>query len=259
MKISVVMPSLNQVAFLPRAIESVLSQRGSFELELIVVDGGSTDGCVEVLSRIDDARLTWTTGPDDGQSDAINRGMARANGDLLAWLNSDDTYAPDALQAVCDGFARHPDRHWLTGQCDIVDRAGRSIRRPIARYKNRRLARYTRRALLRENFISQPATFWRRKAWRDVGPLDTGLHWTMDYDLWLRLSELGDPLVLQHTLARFRLYDTSKTGSFNRAQYDEGHRVAKRYAPSGSLDLIAHRFNVEKIVWAYRVMKRFKA
>lgn len=255
MKISIVMPSYNQASFLQQAIDSVLDQAGSMDLQLIVVDGGSTDHSVQILSKYDDPRLTWSSSPDRGQSDAINKGMALASGDILAWLNSDDYYRAGALQAVANAFEQDPDRAWLTGRCSIVNKTGEPIRRMVTRYKDRRLARYRRGTLLRENYISQPATFWRRWAWEAVGPLDTDLNWAMDYDLWLRLSRLSDPILVDREIACFRLHSTSKTGNFQRAQYDEGYRVACRHAPKGSVNLLMHRLNVEKIVLAYRAAR----
>lgn len=255
MKISIVTPSYNQADFLAQTIPSILSQQGGFELELIVVDGGSTDHSVAVLRGIDDPRLRWTSEKDEGQSDAINKGFAQATGDVLAWLNSDDLYVPGALQQVADAFGQAPEAAWLTGYCPIIDAQSRPIRGFVSRYKNKQLGRYTYGRLLRENFISQPATFWRAAAWARTGPLDTGLHWTMDYDLWLRLGKVSDPVVLPHPLAQFRLYETSKTGSFDRAQYDEGYAVAQRYGEGARSDLRWHKFNVEKIVSAYRVLK----
>jgi len=257
MKISIVMPSYNQASFLPEAIGSVLDQEGDFEAELIVVDGGSEDGSVGVLRSIVDPRMVWSSEPDEGQSHAINKGFAKATGDVYAWLNSDDCYLPGALLAVARGFEASPDKAWLTGPCLIVDRDDHAIRGAVTRYKNSRLRRYSRSSLFRENYISQPATFWRASAWEQVGPVDQALNWTMDYDLWLRLSALGDPIILEQDLAAFRLYQESKTGSFQRAQYDEGYRVACRYLPGWSVDRVCHRLNVEKIVWSYRVAKWF--
>jgi hypothetical protein len=125
----------------------------------------------------------------------------------------------------------------------------------VVRYKERRLRRYSYRGLLRENFIPQPAVFWRRDFGAEVGPLDESLHWTMDYDLWLRMGRRCDPLVIDALLARFRLHEASKSGDFNRRQFDEGYEVARRYFGGDWQSRLAHRFNVEKIVWAYRVMR----
>jgi glycosyltransferase involved in cell wall biosynthesis len=259
MRISIITPSFNQCVFLRRTLDSVLGQRGPFELEWIVIDGGSSDGTIDLLRSIDDRRLRWISEPDRGQSDAINKGMALAGGEVVAWLNSDDLYADGALAAVAEAFRQHPEARWLVGRCDIIDAGDREIRPAITRYKNRRLARYSYRRLLRENFISQPAVFWRRDFGQEMaagrGLLDDSLHWTMDYDLWLRMGRASPPLVLDRTLARFRLHERSKSGQVDRRQFDEGYAVAARYFNGDRPSRWAHRLNVEKIVTAYRVMR----
>ena len=256
MKLSIITPSFNGRRFLEQTSRSILSQRGDFELEWIVVDGGSTDGTIEFLHTFDtDPRVRWTREKDRGQSDAINKGMERATGDVVAWLNTDDLYTSGTLAAVADAFAQNANTQWLVGRYEIIDAAGRVIRPSVARYKERSLRRYTYRALLRENFISQPAVFWRRDFGRAVGPLDESLHYTMDYDLWLRMGRAAPPLFLDRVLAQFRLHETSKTGQVNREQFDEQYRVACRYVGDDRLSRWVHRFNVEKIVWAYRVMR----
>ena len=115
-KISVVTPSFNQCGFLSRTAESILSQRGDFELEWIVIDGGSTDGSVELLRGIADPRLRVISEPDRGQSHALNKGLVLAAGDVIAWLNADDLYPPGALAAVAEAFTAHPDAGWLVGR-----------------------------------------------------------------------------------------------------------------------------------------------
>jgi len=255
MKISIVTPSLNQAGFLPATLASVLGQEGDFELEHRVIDAGSTDGSLDVLRAFDDPRFSFISEPDDGQADAINKGFALTSGEIVAWLNSDDLYEPGALTAVAEAFAANPDKAWLTGRCIIVDEHNRPVRAGVRRYKDRRLRRYTYRALLRENFISQPATFWRREALPDDRPLDTTLNWAMDYDLWLRLGRVSDPIVLDRPLARFRLHARSKTGDFSRRQYDEDLAVARRYLPDSRVAHARRRLHTEKIVLGYRVMR----
>lgn len=255
MKISIITPSFNQCGFLPRTAESILSQAGDFAFEWLVIDGGSADGSAAYLASIRDPRVRFTSEPDRGQSHAINKGLAAAGGDVVAWLNADDEYAPGALAAVAAAFARQPEAQWLVGGCDIIDAAGRPIRPAVVRYKARRLGRYSYRALLRENFIPQPAVFWRREFGREFGPVDESLHWTMDYDLWLRMARRCAPLVVDVPLARFRLHGASKSGAFDRRQFDEGYEVACRYAGGDWASRLAHRLNVEKIVAAYRVLR----
>jgi len=269
MRIWIVTPSLNQSGYLRQTIDSVLAQAGDFDLRHIVVDGGSADGTVELLRSITDPRLSWTSEPDAGQSDAVNKGLATVDmagspvgmgggcdqGDVVGWLNSDDLYRPGALAAVAAAFA-NPAVPWAVGRYRVVDDAGTPIRQSIVRYKERKLRRYAYRALLRENFIAQPAVFWRASFGRRVGPLDTSLHYTMDYDLWLRMGRLAPPVLIDRELADFRVHGGSKTGRINRAQFDEGYAVARRHFGGDGASLLVHRFNVEKIVWAYRVLQR---
>jgi glycosyltransferase involved in cell wall biosynthesis len=254
-KVSIVTPSFNQVDFLRQTMRSILDQQGEFDLQWIVADGGSTDGSVELLAECDDDRLTFSSEPDDGQSDAINKALDRATGDVIGWLNSDDLYCDGTLAAVVDAFAAHSDAGWLVGRCDIVDGAGNEIRPFVTRYKNRALDRYSYTRLLRENFISQPAVFWRRKFGEQAGRLDKSLKWTMDYDLWLRMGRMSDPLIVDRTLSQFRLYQTSKTGRLDRRQYDEEYAVACRYMAGRTWTRWMHKLSVERTVWAYRAMR----
>jgi glycosyltransferase involved in cell wall biosynthesis len=254
-KLSIVTPSLNGRRFLERTARSILSQSGNFELEWLVIDGGSTDGTVEFLQGLGDPRVRCLSEGDRGQSHAINKGLALAAGDVVAWLNTDDVYAPGALAAVAEAFASNPAARWLVGRYEVIDESDRPMRSGVVRYKERWLRRYSYRALLRENFISQPAVFWRREFGREVGPLDESLHWTMDYDLWLRMGRRAAPVFLDRVLARFRLHPASKTGAVDRRQFDEQYAVACRYLDDDRMSRLVHRLNVEKIVWAYRVMR----
>jgi glycosyltransferase involved in cell wall biosynthesis len=253
-KISIVTPTLNGLPLLRETAASILSQEGDFDLQWIVVDGGSTDGTVQWLTSLDDRRVTWTSEPDHGQAEAINKGMTRADGDVVAWLNCDDLYAPGALTAVANAFAAHRDAQWLVGRYEVIALDGRPIRSAVVDYKRRRLERYSFEQLLTENIIPQPAVFWRRSFWQRVGPLDKSLYFTMDYDLWLRMARLAPPLVLDALLAKFRLHPGSKSGKVDRRQFDEQFMVMKRYCPGAWLRVV-HRFHVEKVVWAYRLMR----
>lgn len=258
MRLTIVTPTLDRRDYLARTGETVLSQAGPFELEWVVVDGGSTDGSVDWLAAqaAADPRVKFTSAADRGQSHAINMGMASATGDVVAWLNADDLYAPGALAAVAEAFASNPAVQWLVGRYEVIDAQDVPIRQSIVRYKWRRLSGgLSRRQLLRENVVPQPAVFWRREFSRRVGPIDESLHWTMDYDLWLRMAAQSTPLIVDRLLARFRHHEASKSGAFDRRQFDEGYAVARRHADGDGASLIAHRVNVEKIVWGYRVLR----
>ncbi len=256
-KISIVTPSLNQVAFVERAVRSVLDQEGDFDLEHLVYDGGSTDGTLDVLRRFE-GRLRLVVEPDTGQANAINKGLRAATGDVVGWLNSDDLLYPGALAAVAAAFRARPDAVWLHGGCEIVDEADRPIRRWVTAYKDFRCRRYSRRALLVENFVSQMTVFWRRSAMERIGWLDESMRLSFDYEYWLRLSGLGDPLYLPQRLAAFRWYTTSKSGSSFERQFREDREAFERHAPPGALLRWHKRLRTAQIVGAYRALRALR-
>ncbi len=205
------MPSYNQALFLEEAVRSVLDQAG-VEVELLVLDPGSTDGSRQLLVRLREEygeRLRLIFEPDEGQSDAVNRGMVRARGRVLGWLNSDDRLRPGALARVA-GHLDHEQPAWLYGRAGMIDGSGRPITSLIVRYKNWRGARFSRLKLLTENFIPQMATFWNRTIWERAGGLDTKKDLDMDYDLWLRFAAVAEPAVLPDELADFRVHGAAK-------------------------------------------------
>jgi glycosyltransferase involved in cell wall biosynthesis len=256
-RISVVTPTLNQAAFLGRALDSVLSQEGDFDLEFLVMDGGSGDGTADLLRRYE-GRLSWRSEKDAGQADAINKGLRASTGEIVGWLNSDDLLYPGALARVAAAFAASPAAQWLHGGCEIVDERDRPIRRWVTAYKDFRCRRYSRRALLVENFVSQMTVFWRRSAMDRVGLLDPSLRYTFDYEYWLRLSALGDPLYLPERLAAFRWYATSKSGGEFERQFAEDLEVFRRHAPPGALLRLHKRLRTAQILAAYRLLRALR-
>jgi|YNPNPStandDraft_1061719.scaffolds.fasta_scaffold00010_69 glycosyltransferase involved in cell wall biosynthesis len=226
-RISVVTPSYNQVRFIEQTIQSVLSQNYP-GLEYFVIDGGSTDGTLDVLRRYSDC-LIWVSERDKGQANAINKGLRMASGEIVAYLNADDMYEANALFQVGNYFANHTEAMWITGQCHNIDEQGRIIRRGISWYKNfwLRVGSYATLQVL--NFIAQPATFWRRCLLEKLGYLDESLNYTMDYEYWLRIGRVYPIHRLHSPLARFRIHSTSKSGQTSYNQFDEELLVARRY------------------------------
>jgi glycosyltransferase involved in cell wall biosynthesis len=247
-RISIVTPSYNQGDFIRRTADSILNQ-GYPDLEYIVMDGGSSDGTVEILKEYG-SRITWFSEKDRGQAHAINKGLQMATGDVVAYVNSDDELEPGALWHVGRRFAARPEIMWATGKCRIIDRDGTETRKLITRYKNAWLAFNNYSVLLILNYISQPATFWRRQALDTVGYFDESLHYTLDYDYWLRLSQQYRLHVIHHYLARFRVHPSSKGGTAAPVQFDSELAVAKRYMRSGAL-IALHRLHAQLIVTAY--------
>ena len=232
LRISIITPSYNQAQFIERAIASVLCQTGPFDLEYLVFDGGSEDGTLEILHQYHD-RLSWQSGRDQGQIDALNTGLRRATGEVVGWLNSDDVLAPGALAKVAEVFTRRPEVEWVHGRCDIIAPDDRRIRPWISAYKHWRCGRYSYARLLTENFISQMTVFWRRRLLDETGLLDTSLSLAFDYDLWLRFGKRSDPFYIPERLASFRWYETSKSGAHLLQQLAEDHLVARRHGLGG--------------------------
>jgi glycosyltransferase involved in cell wall biosynthesis len=200
--VTVVTPSFNQGQFIEATICSVLEQDYP-AIEYIVMDGGSTDGTLDILRRYSH-RLAWVSAPDRGQADAINRGWQRSRGQILAWLNSDDTYLPGAIKAQVAALMAHPDVDVVYGDAIFTDQAGR----PLHRYHARP---FDRKRFLHLSAIPQPSAFFRRDLLMRHGGLNARLQYALDYELFLRLMWETTFLYTGTLVATYRLHDTSKT------------------------------------------------
>jgi glycosyltransferase involved in cell wall biosynthesis len=220
--ISIVTPSYQHGQYVERTIQSVLTQDYP-NLQYLVVDGGSTDKTVEILKRYD-SKLSWTSEPDRGQSDAIAKGFARSRGEILGWLNSDDAYAAGALKSVGEIFAQDPDIGVVYGNADFIDADDRFIAdcAHIEPFSRHRLLHYC-------DYIVQPAAFFRRSAFEAAGGLDCSLHWAMDYDLWLKLAAQTRFYYLPRLLAHYRWLGESKTSAGGAARLEEVRGVVRRH------------------------------
>jgi glycosyltransferase involved in cell wall biosynthesis len=258
--VSIVMPCFQQAPFLAEAVRSVLDQKG-VAVELLVMDAGSTDGSRELLIRLQleyGDRLCLLFEPDNGQSDAVNRGMALARGRVLGWLNSDDRLRPDALARVAN-LLDHDHPGWVYGRAGMINDRGEPVSSFIARYKNWRCRRFSRLKLLTENFIPQMATFWNRALWERAGGLDTARHLDMDYDLWLRFSRVVDPVALTFELADFRVHGQAKGSRRTVEQLAAACATARMHAAElgfkGRFALVLHRILGLRTRLVYRLVK----
>lgn len=254
MKISVVTPVLNGERFIAQTIESVLGQQGDFELEYIIRDGGSKDNTLSIArSFAGDSRVTIISEKDQSNYDAINKAMAAVSGDIGCWINADDYYEPGAFQKVVETFKKFPDRMWLYGHCDIVDDQNKEIRKPITYYKNILGWRYSRKLLLCENYINQPATFWKMNLWRQVGGLSMQYRIAADYHLWLKMAQYSPAIAIHDSLAHFRRCGQSISDNQFERQFPEELEIAAEYG--GWLTQLIHRFNSWKTVTVYRLLR----
>ena len=247
MKISIVTTNYNTDKYLEQTIQSVLSQKGGFNLEYIITDGGSTDNSLDIIKKYKD-RLKYISEKDKGQSDGINKGLKMATGDIVAFLNADDVYTDGALDKVVTYFKENPDCMWLTGYCKIIDENGKQIKKYITEYKNRRLRKFTFEQLLIENCISQPATFWRRKLHDEVGYIDESLHYSMDQDLWARFASKYKLHLIKDYLAEFRFTPDTKTGSSIEKTLKESRQIAQRYTNSKLVLFLQNITNIKRII-----------
>jgi glycosyltransferase involved in cell wall biosynthesis len=203
--VSIVTPSFNQARYVERTIRSVLEQDlGDRTLEYSIVDGGSSDGTLDILQRYS-TRLNWVSEPDRGQAHAVNKGFRNTSGEIVGWLNSDDVYYPNALRNVAELFDAHPEADILYGNADHIDEND-SLIEPY----------YTEpwdfERLKEVCFLSQPAVFMRRRSLIQAGDLDERLHFCLDYEYWIRQAQLGAIfLYAPVTLAGSRLYPDTKT------------------------------------------------
>jgi glycosyltransferase involved in cell wall biosynthesis len=251
--LSIITPSFNHAAYIEHTIRSVLDQ-GYPALEYQVMDGGSTDGTVDILRRYE-GRLRWVSEKDAGQGAAVNEGIRRTSGEIVGWINSDDLYAPGALAEVGRCFAEHPEVEWLFGRCPIVDREGRIQKGWITRYKEFWMRRYSYRRLLVENFINQPAVFFRRRLFERAGPVDPRYHCAMDYDLFIRMGALARPAFLDRELAYFRISGDNKTSNHFVRSFTEELDAAKRLtAGRHPVLMLLHEVNRVKLITAYHLL-----
>jgi glycosyltransferase involved in cell wall biosynthesis len=230
MKISIVTPSLNQGRYLREALESVRTQAYPC-VEHLVLDGGSKDETVVLLQSFaaytEWQHLSWSSGPDGGQSEALNRGFEEATGDIIGWLNSDDRYRAGCFDHVLKAFAENPDVDVLYGDFTVMDQDGIMLR-------VRKEIDFSRFILLyhRVSYIPTPSTFFRRRVFDDGNRLQPNLHYAMDYEFFLRLADAGYKIRhIPHVLADFRLHPESKSCSRESSQAQEKRQITLYFSP----------------------------
>jgi glycosyltransferase involved in cell wall biosynthesis len=249
--VSIITPSFNQARYLEATIQSVLGQDYP-RIEYIIVDGGSTDGSVDVIKKYQDKLTWWVSEKDKGQTDAINKGFNRATGDILAWINSDDTYNPGAINQAVKYLGENPEVGLVYADCNFIDEEGRIIGKFNSAQTDFRK--------LREGYvhIPQQTMFFRAKYWKELGPLDPSFYFAMDYDLWIRIAAHAPfKYMAGKTWANFRLHTSGKTIAADDRCWPEMLRVHYRDG-GGFFSLIVAKYYLRKIIgplWKWRIRK----
>lgn len=259
MKISVITPNYNGERFLEETIRSVTAQKNEVDLEYIVVDGKSSDKSPDIIRKYSDSIACVISEKDTGPANAINKGLKRATGDIVCWLNADDRFYPDALKRVVEVMSANPDKALCFGHCPIVNERGEEIRAGITRFKEFFFPLSSRFTIQCINYISQPAMFFRRTAFEKAGPLREDWKCAWDYDFILRLWRQGGAIWVKNPpLATFRWHEGSLSGQHFRAQFKEEWDAAVADAGKFSLQALIHLGVRFGIVWSYSAMARFR-
>ncbi len=221
-KISIITPSYNQGQFLERTILSVLNQNYR-NYEYIIIDGGSTDNTINIIKKYEKYLKFWISEPDRGQADAINKGFSKSEGEIIAWINSDDMYLPDAFRLAAETYRLHPDASIIYGDYIKVDADDKCIalrRQPSFDYRTCLYGYLT---------VMQPASFFQKGAYLKTNGLDTSFEYSLDYDLIVNLATKGKVIHIRKYLAAFRLHPSSKSVSRKMKFYKEDLRVRNKY------------------------------
>jgi glycosyltransferase involved in cell wall biosynthesis len=215
--VSIITPSFNQARYLEQTLQSVLGQ-GYASLEYLLVDGASTDGSLEIIHKYADQLAWWVSEPDAGQAEAINKGLRRARGEIVAWLNSDDIYLPGAIEKAVAAFEGHPDLGLIYGDVLAIDADGQTTNR--LRYGDWSLP-----DLMAFRVIGQPSVFMRRSVLEQAGLLDPSYHYLLDHQLWLRMAQLAGMHYLPETLSAARFHAESKNVALASKFGEEAFRI----------------------------------
>jgi glycosyltransferase involved in cell wall biosynthesis len=249
-KISIVIPSYNKAEFVQETLDSVISQNYP-NLEVIIQDGGSTDGTVDIIKEFAKRypkEISWVSKKDKGQVDAINRGLKKATGDVVTYINADDVYEEGCFKAVADCYCKNLDALWFASRGPVIDEKGKEIAKPITAYKNFLLLLSSYTCLLSTNYLMQPSIFLTKGAYKKYGPFTGTDDFVMEYDLWLKIGKEKMPVVINKNLAKFRIEPSTKTKTLFADLLKQDELIVNKYTKN-KIILFFHKFhNILRVI-----------
>lgn len=243
-KISIIIPSFNKALYLKKTLESIMSQDYP-KLEVIIQDGGSTDGSLKIIKEFSKKypkKINWVSKKDNGQTDAINKGIKASTGQVIAFINADDVYKKGALLKVGECFSENPQALWGVGLGEIIDGEGNQIFPLVSIYKNLLVKLDFYPLLLIVNYLTQPSVFLSKKAYQKYGPFISSKRNVMEYDLWLKLGRVKMPKVIGQTLSSFRLVSDNASIKRQKEILQADYQITKNYTRN-PLILLFHHFH----------------
>lgn len=243
--ISIVIPSYNKAKYIQKTLDSIVSQNYQ-NFEVIIQDGGSTDGTLEVIKKYAakyPSSIRYVSKKDSGQLDAINTGLKKAEGDIVTFINADDIYEEGAFESVVGHYIENPDALWFVGKCKIVNEKDDEIAKFWTICKNilLKLNSYFL-LLLTSNYMSQPSVFMTKKAYQKYGPFSGNKKFVYEYDMWLTIGKVAMPSVINKYLSKFRISEDNISSVVYNDLFEMDLKVVKKHSQN-KIFVYAHKFN----------------
>ena len=252
-RISIVTPNLNKVKYLENTILSVLSQNYP-NLEYIIIDGGSTDGSIDIIKKYSDKLAYWVSEPDKGMYDAIRKGFEHSTGEIMAWIGSDDMYHANSFYTVADIFSKWPEISWLVGAETHYDETGKTVRTARSRYFN-----HIDFLTYRYKWIQQESTFWRRSIYEKVGGVNKSFKLAGDFDLWMRFSRFEKMYITDALIGGFRISDNQLSKDKERYYKEADAIIASEPVSDEELNQVKVMRRARRIISLIKKMRLFNS